>query len=127
MVVRMNLVLISLLGFGCGTKSGEESPPPAIGGDTSRGLSALGGGQGASGVVATIIGDSSDGLDNPRDLAFNPGADGELWVVNGPDDSTTVFSNAGTSNQSSQHIIDPYAMHFMDTVSYTHLTLPTKA
>jgi len=65
----------------------------------------------------TIVGDSSDGVNNPRDLAFNPGAEGELWVVNGPDDSVSIFNNAGTADQTSDHVIDPFAMHFMDAPS----------
>ena len=48
---------------------------------------------------------------------MNPGADGELWVINSPDDSVTIFTDAGTSAQVSEHIIDPFAMHFMDAPS----------
>jgi hypothetical protein len=68
-------------------------------------------------VEWTKIGDSSDGLNNPRDLGFNPEAPSELWVVNRVDDSVSIFSNAGASDQSSQNIIDPYALHFMEEVS----------
>jgi hypothetical protein len=58
-----------------------------------------------------------DGLDVPRDLDFNPDRPGELWIVNRADDSVTIVSNAGTADQTTQHLIDPYAEHFMDEVS----------
>ena len=70
-----------------------------------------------SAVDFRVMGDVTDGLNTPRDLAFNPDAPGELWVVNRTDDSVTVFSDAGTDAQMSQHIVDPYALHFMDEVS----------
>ncbi len=70
-----------------------------------------------SAVDFRVMGDVSDGLNTPRDLSFNPDVPGELWVVNRTDDSVTVFSDAGTDAQSSQHIIDPSARHFMDEVS----------
>ena len=53
----------------------------------------------------------------PRDLEFNPHVYGELWVVNRADDSVTIISDAGTPDQSSRHVIDPYAFHFMEEVS----------
>jgi DNA-binding beta-propeller fold protein YncE len=68
-------------------------------------------------VNITVIGNSADGLSVPRDLKFNPGVEGELWVVNRADDSTTTYNNTGTQGQTSVHIVDPYAMHFMEEVS----------
>ncbi len=68
-------------------------------------------------VLWTLIGDASDGLSTPRDLGFNPQKEGELWVVNRDDDSVSIFFNAGDASQESEHIIDPYAMHFMEEVS----------
>lgn len=72
----------------------------------------------------TIIADESDGLNTPRDLAFDPAKNGELWVVNRQDDSVTVVQNAGTSDQVSQHLIDPYALHFMEEVSSISFGIP---
>jgi DNA-binding beta-propeller fold protein YncE len=63
------------------------------------------------------IGKKSDGLNGPTDLAFNPEVPGELWVVNKKDDSVSIFFDAGTPEQTSEHIIDPYALHFMDRVT----------
>lgn len=68
-------------------------------------------------VLWTQIGDSSDGLNVPRDLGFNPDRPGELWVVNRADDSMTRFFDAGSSSQTSDNVIDPYAIHFMEEVS----------
>ena len=107
--------------------TGDESEPQASEVDTGEdtgevlvlgGLPVLGS---ESNDITTldfrVVGDAADGLNTPRDLAFNPDVPGELWVVNRTDDSVTVFSNAGMDDQSSQHIIDPYAVHFMDEVS----------
>lgn len=68
-------------------------------------------------VLWTRIGDSSDGLNVPRDLGFNPDRPGELWVVNRADDSVTRFFNTASASQTSDHVIDPYAFHFLEEVS----------
>jgi len=64
-----------------------------------------------------LIADQNDGLNVPRDLTINPGIPGQMWIVNRADDSVTLLSDAGTDQQSSQHLIDPYALHFMEEVS----------
>lgn len=53
----------------------------------------------------------------PRDLAFNPSATGELWVVNRADDSTVTWFGLGTPDERSLKRIDPYALHFMEEPS----------
>ncbi|MEL6348914.1 MAG: hypothetical protein AAFV53_37770 [Myxococcota bacterium] len=63
------------------------------------------------------FGNWEDGLDVPRDLEFNPLVDGELWVVNRTDDSVSIFFDAGTEQQTSEHIVDSFALHFMEEVS----------
>ena len=91
-------------------EDGEEGTP--------TGLPVLGSGSASVDAVDfRSVGDASDGMNTPRDLAFNPDVANELWVVNRADDSVSVFSDVGTSEQSSQHIVDPYAMHFMDEVA----------
>ncbi len=70
-----------------------------------------------AGVTIEVIGDDGDDLDVPRDLAFNPYRPGELWVVNRGDDGMVIFSDTGTDDQDSDHIVDPYAFHFMEEVS----------
>ncbi len=69
------------------------------------------------GVAFEQMASSSDGLDVPRDLEFNPEVAGELWIVNRADDSVTILFDAGTDAQTSTHIVDPYAEHFMEEVS----------
>ncbi|MCB9746195.1 MAG: hypothetical protein H6741_24105 [Alphaproteobacteria bacterium] len=82
------------------------------------GVPALGGGAHTrTAVNLDLIGGVSDGLNTPRDLAFNPEVEGELWVVNRRDDSTVTFFDVGTDAQTALHIVDPYALHFMDNVS----------
>lgn len=83
------------------------------------GLAVLGHeGHGADSVTITVIADRQDGLAIPRDLDFNPWAETpELWIVNRWDDSTTTIFDPGTPDQESIHLIDPYALHFMEEVS----------
>ena len=64
-------------------------------------------------VIATY---ADDNLNQATDLGFNPEAD-ELWIVNKADDSVTIISAPGTDEQSSEHIVDPYALHFMEKVT----------
>lgn len=82
------------------------------------GVAALGqGSHDLDNVKVTVVGERSDGLGTPRDLAFNPDVAGELWVVNRANDSATIFSDAGEASQTSDMRVDPYALHFMEEVS----------
>jgi len=105
----MRVMMLALVaGMGCDEK--EEKEP--------SGLSAFGNGShDISDVTVTEIANSDDGLDVPRDLEFNPAVEGELWIVNRADDSVTVVFDAGTESQDSTHIIDSYALHFMEEPS----------
>lgn len=64
-----------------------------------------------------VVGTGADGLDKPQALAFNPEVPGELWVVSKADDSATIYNDPGTAAQVSEHVVDSYALHFMDQVS----------
>lgn len=68
-------------------------------------------------VVVEVIADEGDGLTRVMDLEFNPEKEGELWTVNSKDDSVVVISEATSSSPSTEKIIDPFAMHFMDSVA----------
>ncbi|MBN4050173.1 hypothetical protein JYT28_00295 [Desulfobulbus sp. AH-315-M07] len=58
-------------------------------------------------VELTVVGTGDgDGLNLPRDLAFNPLVPGELWVVNTTDESMVVFNNAGDPGQTSQKYVN---------------------
>jgi len=117
------LSTVALLGFGCDSGVEEKEPVPV-----PDGLAALGyDSQDLESVTLTIVGDETDGLNVPRDLAFNPDESGELWVVNRTDDSVSIFWDAGTADQSSEHIVDPFAMHFMDNVSSIAFGAPLHA
>ena len=109
------MFLVSMLFVAC---QPEEKKP------AKDGLAVLGFADDNEDVSWTLIGDSSDGLDVPRDLGFNPENEGELWVVNRTDDSTSIFFDAGQASQTSTHIIDPYALHFMDQVSSIEFGAP---
>jgi hypothetical protein len=49
-----------------------------------------------------LIGGTANGLNIPRDLAFNPDVEGQLWVVNRGNETMVVFSNVDTDNPTSQ-------------------------
>jgi len=68
-------------------------------------------------VDVFVVGTEDDGLDIVRDLEIDPGVDGRLWTVNRADDSVVIYDGGDTDEPTSQKIIDPYAMHFMDNVS----------
>jgi hypothetical protein len=102
------LVLSGLVVVGCSAKDDEEE----------IGLPVLGSGSEQIEKVKLVkVGTAQHGLNTPRDLAFNPDVPGELWVVNRTDDSVTILSGIGSGDQTHEHIVDPFAMHFMDEVS----------
>ena len=104
-------MLVVVWFMGCSGSSDVEPEPVPVG------VAVLGAERGLDGVVLETMATSADGLDIPRDLAFNPERPNELWVVNRADDSVTLVYDAGTSKQSTEHLIDPYALHFMEEVS----------
>lgn len=91
---------------------------PDDGDPAGSGIAALGAGSGDLGAVrVTTVVTDQDGLDLPRALAFDAQVADRLWVVNRGDDGATIISGAGTEAQESAHVVDPYAMHFMEEVS----------
>lgn len=64
-----------------------------------------------------VIADSSDMLDDPRDLEFHPGRTNELWVANRATDSITIIENTGMESQTSQNRQDSNRNHFLEEVS----------
>ncbi len=110
---------------GLGGEGGEGGEGGAGGDGGTGGVPLLGSGRHtADAVEIEIVGTDADGLNHPRDLDFNPMEAGELWVVNRDDDSTSIFLQTGTARQSSIHIIDPFALHFMEEVSSIDFGLP---
>lgn len=107
------------VGDGDGDASGDGDTGDGDGdGDGPVGLSILGGGShSVDDINIEALSGWMDGLNGPRDLAFNPYNPGELWVVNEFDDSTVTYHNVGSANQEALKIIDPYAFHFMEIPS----------
>ena len=108
------LGLIALMpAVACTTGDVEPEPDPS-----PEGIPLLGGyTHSLDNVVVTEIASVAEGLNGPRDLAFNPAHPCELWIVNRQDDSTTVIFDAGTDDQSFLHRVDTFALHFMEEVS----------
>lgn len=70
-----------------------------------------------SSVTFTVVATAQDGLNQPRDLDFNPMRPNELWVVNYEDDSTLTIIDAPTESRTFEKRIDGYALHFMEQVT----------
>ena len=105
-------MLFVLMSIAC---TGGEADPGTL---DQEGVAALGyQSNSLEGLSVQVFASASEGLDRPMDLEFNPQNPGELWIVNQRDDSTTVLFGAGTSEQSSRHDVDPFALHFMEEVS----------
>ena len=64
-------------------------------------------------VSLTVIAEGTQYLQTPRDLAFNPQVEGELWVVNGGDSSVAIIHNTLSSNRTIEYRKDGLAKHFM--------------
>lgn len=60
----------------------------------------------------TRFGSAEEGLDLPRDLAFDPAAD-LLWTVNQRTDGTVLYFAPGTEEQTAEERIDVWSEHFM--------------
>lgn len=100
------LLIPVLLTAACG--GGEEEPV---------GLAVLGYEDDSGAVDMLTIASGTQDLNVPRDLAFDPENPDRLWIVNQADDSVTILFNPGTEDQTFEHRIDPYALHFMEEVS----------
>ncbi len=56
-------------------------------------------------LAIDVIATAADGLSTPRDLAFEPEAGGQLWVVNLEGPAMVIIQNTGTAEQfSSRHV-----------------------
>lgn len=60
-----------------------------------------------------VVGTKSDGLDTPRDLAFDADTPDRLWVVNAGLQGVVIYDHLGTSDQKAQRRGDIFAAHFM--------------
>jgi hypothetical protein len=107
LVKNLALAFAFSLAAGCGGESTDSRGAPEIGtGDHTP-----------ESVTFTVIASGADGLNAPRDLAFNPRRPAELWVVNHDDHSVVIVFDAPSDTRSSEKRIDGYAIHFMEYVT----------
>lgn len=79
-----------------------------------RGIPALGGGRHTlASVRVREVATRADGLDKPRDLAFNPRAPEQLWVTNFGSNSITIVFNPGKPNREADTRGGPGSDHFL--------------
>ena len=64
-------------------------------------------------VRVTVVASDADELDRPRDLAFNPEAPEQLWILNNGSSSITIVRNAGTPERDSVRNVGVGNTHFM--------------
>ena len=118
--VSMHTFRKVLASVACASFAAACSEPSGIafdgGGDapSPSGLPVLGAGtHDPANIEVSVILSAEDRLAGPRDLAFRPGADHELWVANGADSSMVVVSNAGSPEQVAVRQRTAGADHFM--------------
>ncbi len=107
-------------GAGAGAGAGEGEAEAEAEAESEALLLApeLGSGDhGEDSVDFTLIADEDSRLREPRDLAFNPLRDDELWIVNHADDSAVIVFHASTDERTSERRLDGYALHFFDAPS----------
>ncbi len=102
--------MLTTLLLACTTGAGKGHPVGTV--------TALGTGDGeldASAALWTYVVGNAEGLDDPRDLGFDP--TGDLWIANRVDDHTFIILNPGTDSQIVDDRQDGYAKHFMEETS----------
>ncbi|MFP4601275.1 MAG: PQQ-binding-like beta-propeller repeat protein [Persicimonas sp.] len=79
-----------------------------------EGIEALGAGEDSLDAVdITVIANGDQDLDGPRDVAINPEATDQLWVVNRNDNSVVVVFDPGTDEQTSERFNSMGSDHFL--------------
>lgn len=115
------------LALGCG--DGASTPAPAVdaqapadAADVPRDttppppptIPALGNGAHApSAVRVTVVATADDGLDVPRDLAFNPEGPEQLWITNNGSSTVTIVRNPGTPDRDARTTNGDGNTHFL--------------
>jgi sugar lactone lactonase YvrE len=95
------------MGVGKGADAGATEPEPT-------GIPVLGmGAHSPDAVSIETVGTETDGLTEPRDLAFNPEAPEQLWVVNRADNSMVVYQGMGTGEPSATKYASAGNHHFL--------------
>ncbi len=108
------LVLSTLIGCGKDEDPEDEGGDEAIEEPEEVGVAVLGAGtHDPDSVTIAVIADEDDGdLDEPLDLAFNPRAMDQLWVVNYASSATTIILDPGTDDQTAERFRSTGSNHF---------------
>ena len=61
----------------------------------------------------TVVATEADGLNNPKDVEFNPFKDDDAWVCSKDDSSMLIISDASTSPRFDKNVGAPSSTHFM--------------
>lgn len=64
-------------------------------------------------IDVTLVAGPADGLNQPRDVAVNPAAGADVWIVNYADDSMVIVKGQGTAAESKVKKSGWGAVHFM--------------
>ena len=95
---------------GLGSGDAGERPRPVLG----CSVDVLGGGtHSVANVDVTVMSMPAAMLNLPRDLAFHPDAQDELWVVNQGSHSVSIFHDAGMPTQWWTNDMGPNGEHFL--------------
>jgi len=69
-------------------------------GDVANGIGVLGNeNHTVSGVLLSVVADSSDDIEEPMDVEFNPVVPGQAWVVSRSDERLLIIDGIGTAEQ----------------------------
>jgi sugar lactone lactonase YvrE len=101
---------LTCVSLACGSSSSDPTEPAPVATTTPPAVAELGAPETRALVV---VGTRGDGLDTPRDLAFDPDVEGRLWVVNAGLAGVVIYDHAGAAEQSAQRRADIFAPHFM--------------
>lgn len=95
-----------------GADAAPDAPP------MPTGIPALGSGSHSRDRVrVTVVATGDDGLNKPRDLAFNPEAPEQLWVVNYGSSRATIIRNVGREDRDVKTNAGVGNTHFMSQPS----------
>jgi outer membrane protein assembly factor BamB len=107
--MRPPFLLVALgLVTACGSSSeAPNAPAPVAPGPVVAELGA------PEARALVVIGTKADGLDSPRDLAFDADVPDRLWVVNAGLSGVVIYDHAGAAEQTASRRGDIFAPHFM--------------
>ena len=124
--VAARLLPVLALALGCSDGASQAAAPTVDAGQgdaadaqadvapAPRGIAALGRGRHTPDAVQVReVATADDGLATPRDLAFNPDAPEQLWVVNNATNSMTIIRRPGTPDRDAVTTHGADAVHFL--------------